>query len=136
MLGNCSNAALQPIIAIQNALPPEQISVGMALVGFSQSFGGALFLTFAQIIFSHSLVSGLAEYAPTVDAKAVVAAGATLFRQVVKPEQIPGILEAYSKAINHDFYLSAGLAVGMFIFSWGIGWHKVSKKKAVVASEA
>jgi len=108
----------------------------MALVGFAQSFGGALFLTFAQIIFSHGLVSSLKEFAPNVDAQAVIAAGASAIRTVVKPADLMGVLEAYSKAINHNFYLSASAAVAMFVFSWGIGWRKVSKKKVVVAPEA
>jgi hypothetical protein len=103
----------------------------MALVGFSQTFGGTLFLTFAQTIFGRSLVAGLEEHAPTVDVQTIVAAGATSIRQVVKPEEVVGVLQAYNGAINHNFYLSAGAAVGSFVFCWGMGWHKVSKKKTV-----
>jgi hypothetical protein len=43
--------------------------LGIALVVFSQTLGGAIFLAFAQTIFSHSLVTGLAEYAPTVSVR-------------------------------------------------------------------
>ncbi|KAF2188862.1 efflux pump [Zopfia rhizophila CBS 207.26] len=118
-----------PIIAIQNSLPPEQTSIGMALVAFLQTFGGSLFLTFGQTIFSHGLSSGLQEYARTADARAVIAAGATAFRQVVKPEQVMGILQAYSMAISYNFYLSAGASAATFIVCWGMGWKKINKKK-------
>jgi hypothetical protein len=101
----------------------------MAFVAFSQTLGGALFATFANIIFGHSLLSGLEKYAPTVDAEAIVNAGATAIRDIVKPAELPGVLEAYSKALNHDFYLAAGAAVASFVFAWGMGWKKVAQKK-------
>lgn len=123
---------LQPIIAIQTALPPQQIALGMALIMFVQMFGGSFFLTLAQTIFTQSLVSGLKEYAPTVNAQAVISAGATSFRKVVKSEDLMGVLQAYNEAINHEFYLSAGAAVGMFVFCWGMGWHKIPKKNDAV----
>jgi hypothetical protein len=104
-------------------------SVGMALLIFSQTFGGALFLSFAQLIFSHSLKKGLAEYAPQADAPAIIAAGATSFRSIVSQQELPGVLEAYSKAIDDNFYLSAGCAVAAFAICWFMGWKKLSQKK-------
>lgn len=91
--------ANQPIIAIQNPLPPEQIAHGFSLTVFGQTFGGSFFLTFANIIFSNSLLSGLRMYAPTVDGQAVIAAGVTDFRQVVAPESLLGVLQAYSSGV-------------------------------------
>lgn len=90
-----------------------------------------MFLAFAQTIFSHGLVTGLKKYAPTVDAQAVVTAGATAIGKVAKPDEIAGVLESYNLAINHIFYLSAGASVAMFACCWGMGWHSVKKKKEV-----
>jgi hypothetical protein len=126
----------QPILAIQNILPPEQNSVGMSLVVFAQTFGGSLFIAFAQTIFSHGLVSGLEQYAPNTNPQTIIKAGVTALRHVVKAEDLPGVLKAYSSAINHDFYLAASSSFAMFIFAWGIGWYSVKKKKVVVTSEA
>jgi len=125
--------AFQPVIAIQNTLPPAQNSVGMALIVFAQFFGGALFLAIAETLFNDSLVSGLSKYAPTVDAQAVVAAGAAAIRQVVKPEEVGGVLQAYNAAINRDFYLCTGAAAGMLLFVWGMGWHRINTNKKPVA---
>lgn len=112
-------------------MKPEQIPVGMAIVVFAQTFGGALFATFAQLIFNNSLLAGLAKYAPTVNAGMVVEAGATAIRQVVKPADLLGVLQAYNVSVNHNFYLAAGASVGSFIFCWGMGWKKIEKEKKV-----
>jgi hypothetical protein len=113
--------AFEPVVAVQNNLPPAQNSVAMALLLFSQLFGGAFFLAVAETIFNASLVSGMSKYAPTVVAQAVVAAGAATVRQVVGPDELEGVLHAYNAAINRDFYLCAGAAVGMLLFAWGMG---------------
>jgi hypothetical protein len=99
----------------------------MSLITFSQTFGGSIFITFAQTIFSPSLVDGLKKFAPTVNVEAVIIAGAAAIRQVVKPEEVLGVLEAYCLAINHDFYLVAGASVAVFLFCWGMGWHSIKK---------
>jgi hypothetical protein len=103
----------------------------MSLVAFSQNFGGTLFLTFAQTIFSRSLIDGLKEFAPTVDAQAVIIAGASAIKRVVKPDQVKGVLEAYNLGVNRNFYLAAGAAAGTFVFCWGMGWQSVKQKKVV-----
>lgn len=107
----------------------------MSLVAFTQTFGGTLFLTFAQTIFNRGLVDGLKRFAPTVNAQAVIDAGASGIRQVVKPDELGGVLEAYNLAINHNFYLAAAAGVATFIFCWGMGWHSV-KKKNITTPEA
>jgi hypothetical protein len=124
-----TNTPNQPIVAVQNKLPQSQNSVGVSLLVFCQTFGGAIFLAFAQTIFSHGLDSGLAKYAPTVNAESVIEAGATAIRHVVTSEQLPGVLEAYSVAVDHAFYLSTACASAWFCFSWGMGWYSVKKKK-------
>jgi hypothetical protein len=101
----------------------------MSLLTFSQTFGGTLFLTFAQTIFSRSLVDGLKRFAPAVNAQAVINAGASGIRQVVEPDQVEGVVEAYNLGINRNFYLAAGASAATFVFCWGMGWHSVKKKK-------
>jgi hypothetical protein len=121
-----------PLVAIQTVLPPEQTSIGIAIVLFFQTFGGAIFLSVGELIFDHSLTSGLKTYAPTTDIPAVLDAGATAFRQVVSPEQVSGVIEAYAHAIDNVFYLGTATAAATFFFAWGLGWHKVTKKATKV----
>jgi hypothetical protein len=123
-------AGLQmPIVAIQNVLLPAQLPIGMALIMFTQTFGGGLFLAFAQTIFSHGLADGLAKFAPTIDAQAVIAAGATAVRKTVRPEQLSGVMEAYNLGVNRCFYLAAASAAATFLASWGMGFGSVKKQK-------
>jgi hypothetical protein len=99
----------------------------MALVIFAQTFGGALFLSIAETIFSHSFLAALRKYAPAVNPHAVVAAGATGFRQIVDAANLPGVLRAYAYAIDRVLYLGVGVTVGAFLCAWGIGWQKIKK---------
>ena len=107
----------------------------MSLVVFSQTFGGALFLSFDQTTFSSGLSNALHKYAPEVDAAAVINAGATGFRAIVDKSSLHGVIQAYSEALSHVFYVGAGAAVGAFICCWGMGWKSIKKPK-VVAPEA
>jgi hypothetical protein len=95
---------------------------------FSQTFGGAIFLSFADTIFTNSLKSELPQYAPSVNPEVVIAAGATAIRNVVAKNELAGVLVAYGKSVDRVFYLTAGAAVGCFCFAWGMGWKDIRKK--------
>ena len=119
----------QPIVAIQNVLPANMISIGMALLVFSQTFGGALFLALGETDFTSSLVKALKQYAPEVSAEEVILAGATAVRDVVPKDQLPGVLLAYNNGTTHAFYLTAAASACVFVFAWGMGWKSVKKVK-------
>jgi hypothetical protein len=123
-----------PIIAIQNLLPKSQASVAMSLLIFSQTFGGALFLALSQTVFNTGLSSALQKYAPEVSAQTVLAAGATGVRGAVSEAVLPHVLQAYTVAINHVFYLGAGTAAGAAIVCVGMGMHSIKPKAAPVAA--
>lgn len=129
-------SSLQSIVAIQNILPMAQISVAMSVLMFCQTLGGAIIVTIADTIFNNSLKTEIPRYAPSVNAETVISAGAAAIRDVVSPKDLQGVLLAYSKSVDHVFYLAAGLAVGFFCFGWGLGWKDIRKKKAVVPGEA
>lgn len=121
----------QPIIAIQNHVKTEQNSIAMALMVFSQTFGGALFLSFAETDLTTSLKKGLTEFAPSVDIQAVLDAGATGFRSVIPAASVNGVVLAYNQAISSVFYMSIGVSVATFFLAWGMGWKSVKKAKTV-----
>jgi len=108
----------------------------MASVIFSQTFGGALFLSFDQTIFSTGLRDALAHFSPEVDAQSIIVAGATGFRDVVSAASLPGVLAAYNQALSHVFYLATGCGAAAFFCCWGMGWKSVKKAKVVAATEA
>jgi hypothetical protein len=103
----------------------------MALLMFSQAIGGALFLSFSETIFTNSLKILVPQYAPSVDAQAIIDAGATGFRTLIKGAELAGVLVAYSKSIDRVFYLAVGAAIASFTFGWLIGFKDIRKKKPV-----
>ena len=103
----------------------------MALVMFSQSLAGALFLSFSETIFTNSLQTLIPKYAPSVDPQIVINAGATGFRTMIKGADLAGVLVAYAKSVDRVFYLTVGAAVGCFSFAWAMGWKDIRKKKQV-----
>lgn len=124
-----------PIIAIQNLLPKSQATVAMSLLIFSQTFGGALFLALAQTVFNTGLSSALKQYAPEVAAETILAAGATGVRNAVPKAALPQVLQAYSVAINHVFYLGAGAAAAATVACLGMGMHSIKKAQAAQAAQ-
>jgi hypothetical protein len=101
----------------------------MALVMFSSSFAGALFLTFSETIFTNSLKSLVPKYAPSVDPQVIINDGATRFRAHISATDLPSVLVAYAKSVDRIFYLTAGAGVGCFVFAWGMGWKDIRPKK-------
>ena len=108
----------------------------MAVIFFSQSFGAAVFLSFAETIFSNSFSTLLPERAPTVNVQAIVDAGATGFRKFVSKTDLVEVLAAYAQSIDRVFYLAAGLGAGCFLFSWGMGWKSLKPAKKAETSKA
>ncbi|KAI0968226.1 efflux pump [Xylaria arbuscula] len=118
-----------PMIMVQAVLEPQFVPIGMSLIVFSQTFGGSVFLTVANVLFTSELRTALSELAPQVSADLITSTGATAFRSIVPMKDIPKVLQAYSKAVSAAFYLSAALAVVYLIFSWGMGWLDIRKLK-------
>ncbi|KAI1293911.1 efflux pump [Xylaria venustula] len=116
-----------PMIMVQAVLDPHLVPIGMSLIVFSQTFGGSVFLTVANVVFTSELRTALSDLAPHVSADLIISTGATAFRSIVPMEDIPRVSQAYSKAVSAAFYLSAALAVVYLMFSWGMGWLDIRK---------
>lgn len=100
----------------------------MAMLMFIQTFSGAVFFTFADVIFSSSLKTLIPRDAPNADVAAIIAAGATGMRDVVSAQDLPGVLNAYAGSIDRVFYMAAALSVLCVAFSFGMGWKDIRKK--------
>lgn len=101
----------------------------MSICVFCLNFGGATFLTIAETIFSQSLLAEIPTHAPNVDAASVASLGATSFRSAVSSADLPGVVFAYSRSIDHVFYLTCGSGAVAFLFAWGMGWEDIRKYK-------
>ncbi|KAF7553869.1 hypothetical protein G7Z17_g3328 [Cylindrodendrum hubeiense] len=119
-----------PIVAIQHAVSPEELSTALAFIVWCQYIGPTIFLTLYNTIFYASLRSQLREQAPNADIEAILTAGATEFRKVASARDLPGVLIAYSNSLDRVFYLVAAAGVVVFCTSWGMGWKDIRKSKA------
>ncbi len=108
----------------------------MTLLVFSQSLGPAVLLSISNTIFGQSLKSQLPLQAPEANATAIIAAGATKFRDFTSPDDLPGVLVAYSNSVDHVFYLTATTGIVAFVAAFGMGWVDIRKKNAVADGEA
>ncbi|KAI9034972.1 MDR family MFS transporter [Aspergillus affinis] len=128
LVGFGRGACMQvPMIAVQNAVTPTDVSPAMATLTFFQTFGGAIFLAIAEVIFAEGLREKIPQFAPTVNAETVIEAGATGFRDIVTGSQLGGVLLAYAKSIGEIFYMQIGLGVVALIVAFGIGWKDIRK---------
>ncbi|KAF2248131.1 MFS general substrate transporter [Trematosphaeria pertusa] len=122
-------AMQMPVLAAQSALPESEISIATANLLFFQYFGGTFLNCIAKTVFINALGPALAQYAPHVDPKRVIAAGATDFLHVIRPQDVEGVKLAYNKALTTTFWLPTAFAIVGFVFSYGLGRHRIGIKK-------
>lgn len=122
------------MIATQNALGPEHISISMSILIFCQNLAGSVAVVLATTIFTQSLLGDLPVLAPSVSTQAAQDAGTSADGvRALLPEGSPelqGLLLAYSYAVDKTFYIVAATGVASFIFALGMGWKDVRKKEA------
>lgn len=115
----------QHMLVYQAVLPAIDVPTATAIGMFMQTLGGAIFVSVAQNVFSNQLRSGLQTWAPHVDRDKVIAAGATMVRDVVDKTDLSDVLHAYSDAITQTFYISVATAGLAFFVTLPIQWISV-----------
>ncbi|KAK4695071.1 MFS transporter, DHA2 family, glioxin efflux transporter, partial [Lecanoromycetidae sp. Uapishka_2] len=99
----------QGSLAAQACLPRIDAPTGISLVMFCQQFGGAVFVSIGQNIFSNELASGLKSVAG-IEPSAVVNIGATELKSVVNPANLRAVISAYNGALDKVFIAAAALS--------------------------
>ncbi len=125
-----------PFIAIQVVLSKKDMPIGNAVGIFFNSLGGAISISIAQNIFSNTLIKEIPKQTKGVNPALVMAAGATHVHSVVSPEQLPGVLVAYNKAVTSSFVLAIACGGLAFCVSWMFEWKSVKGKKLDIAGGA
>lgn len=120
-----------PLLAVQSVLSPADTPVGVATVSFFQMFGGAFFTGVSQTIFNQQLIKELLKNVPGVDIAQLLAAGTAAVHKVASPDELPGIVLSYNRAILDPFYLAAAVTATAFFCALGIEWINVKGKNLV-----
>ena len=122
-------AMQQPLIAAQTVLHIDDVPVGTSVMMFTNQFGGALFISVAQSIFTNRLLSGLAKAVPNLNPGIVLATGATSLKDAIDPRYLGAVLVVYNRAITNTFYISVAMASLSIIGALAMEWKSVKGKK-------
>ncbi|KAJ7663449.1 major facilitator superfamily domain-containing protein [Mycena rosella] len=118
----------QPMLAAQNVLELKDVPIGTSIIMFSQTLGGALFISIAQNVFTNKLVSGLLAKVPSLSPAVVLSAGATSLKTAIDPQFLGGVLEAYNEALVAAFYVSIAMACLSLVGSLFVEWRSIKGK--------
>ncbi|KAH8889467.1 MFS general substrate transporter [Thozetella sp. PMI_491] len=129
-------AVQAPLVSIQAQCEASEISTGTSLVMFAQTLGNAIFLTVANTVFDAGLRSTLPKHAPLVNTEEIIALGATGFQAVLPPDQLPGVLEAFSQSLDRVFYIGIATAALGIVSCLFMGWVDLREKRPVPNSGA
>lgn len=112
----------QALITIQTVLPLKDVPTGTAMAMFSQTFGGALFVSVGQNVFNNRLAKGIMTDTQGLDPSILLHAGATNLKNVIPPEQLPGVQRAYNDALTDTWYIAVAMiclsAIGAAFVEW------------------
>ena len=125
----------QPSVAAQTVLPRKDVSIGAALMMFSQTLGGAVFVSVGNNIFDTRFAHNLVKI-PGIDVGSVAAAGATDLRNMVPASLLPQVLVAYNVALRATFYLVTALTCFTIVGSSTMKWKSVKKEQPKQDSNA
>ncbi|KAF2832023.1 MFS general substrate transporter [Ophiobolus disseminans] len=122
----------QPLIAVQTVLAAKDIPIGTAIMMFSQTLGGALFISVGQNVFTNQLLKNLRAVVPDLDSGLVLRTGATELKNAIPEQFLSGVLSAYNLAITQTFYVSVACASMSIIGAAFVEWKNMKGKQMVM----
>ncbi|KAJ4352112.1 uncharacterized protein N0V89_007458 [Didymosphaeria variabile] len=124
----------QPSMNAQIVLSKEDNATGISLMMFAQNFGGAIFLSVAQSVFTDELGRQLTKIPGLHLSKSqVVEMGATSIRNMVPQQLVSVFLDGYRIAICNAIYVALGLACFSSVGAVLVEWKSVKKNKNDIA---
>lgn len=117
-----------PQTAVQTVLPQSDVSLGIAVVLFSQSFGPAVAMAVGQTILTNTLLTNFRSLDPTLTAEQVNQMGLSQLKTLV-PQNQQAALMAINKSLMQTWYLPVGLSCATLIWSALIEWKSVKEKQ-------
>ncbi|KAF9629975.1 Tetracycline resistance protein TetB/drug resistance transporter [Lasiodiplodia theobromae] len=132
----------QTLIAVQAALPTADIPIGTAIIMFSQTLGGALFVSVGQNVYTNQLIKNISAAIPEGGAQLqglVLSTGATELQAAITrafPQYLDAVLSAYNDALTETFYVSVAMSALSFVFALCVKWISVKGKKIEIGGGA
>ncbi|EEU46912.1 uncharacterized protein NECHADRAFT_36043 [Fusarium vanettenii 77-13-4] len=118
----------QPSMAAQTVLSQSDVSIGISLMFFSQSLGGAIFICIGQSIFVNYLSDGL-KAVSGINTQAILEAGATALSDLVPANKLHEVLVVYNDALQKAFIVVVAVSAFMVVPALGMEWRTVKNKQ-------
>jgi len=126
----------QTLMAVQTCLPPRDVAIGTAILMFSQTLGGSLFVSVGQNVFQNQLLKNLRVAVPEFSASIVLKTGATYLKDTVPPQYISRVLVAYNAALTQTWYVSVAMGSLSVIGALFMEWKSMKENKVQAVREA
>ncbi|KAJ7284547.1 major facilitator superfamily domain-containing protein [Mycena rebaudengoi] len=126
----------QPMVAAQTVLELSDVPIGTSILMFTQTLGGALFISVAQNVFSNKLTSGLIGKVPGLNPTIVLNTGATSIQHAIDPQFVADVLVVYNEALISAFYVATAMAALSLIGSLVMEWKSIKGKDIQVGGGA
>jgi predicted MFS family arabinose efflux permease len=111
-----------PQTAVQTVLPAEDVPLGLSIMLFAQSFGPAVAVPIAQVLFTNQLSNNLESLVPSLNQGNITNSGLTEMVACVPPSETGAVLVAINKSLGQTWYFVVGLAstaiVGSLMSEW------------------
>ncbi|KAK2048579.1 major facilitator superfamily transporter [Colletotrichum somersetense] len=121
-MGMCFQA---PNLAAQTVLTKKDVPVGASVMFFSQTLGGAVFISVGQNVLNNELVKRIRGL-PGLEGVDLKGSGATTLTQL--PATVRGpVLEAYNDALRVVFVVGLVLVCSAMVGAAGMEWKSVKK---------
>ncbi|KAF2474665.1 MFS general substrate transporter [Lindgomyces ingoldianus] len=124
----------QTLIAVQTALPADDVAIGTAVMMFSQTLGGALFISVGQNVFTNTLIKNLRSVVPDLNPSLVLTVGATELKNAIPQQFLHGVLTAYNRTLTQTFYVSVATGVASILGAIFVEWKSMKGKNIQMAA--
>ncbi|KAI1060183.1 hypothetical protein LB506_011083 [Fusarium annulatum] len=118
-----------PQTAVQTVLPAEDVPLGLSIMLFAQSFGPAISVPIAQVLFTNRLSDNLDGVVPGFNGTEISNSGLTEIVTNMPESVTREVLVAIDRSLGQTWYLVAGLASFAIVGSLMTEWRSVKEKR-------
>lgn len=118
-----------PQNAVQTVLPAEDVPLGLSVMLFAQSFGPAVAIAIAQVLFTNQLSTNVSGLVPGLSPANIENNGLTEIVTSVPPAKIEKVLMGVNESLIHTWYLVVGLSCATIVGSLLIERRSVKSKR-------
>jgi hypothetical protein len=119
----------QPNLAAQMVLKQKDVPIGISLMFFSQSLGGAILFCVGTSLFTNHLGSAL-PIISGIDASATLATGATELTKLVSADKLAEVMAVYNDALVRAFTVVVAGSSLMVLPALGMQWKSIKKEES------